>query len=597
MTARALLSTLALLAICLCAPVTAQAAGGSAMGWGYNASGQVGNGAPSSEGCSCFATPVPLLGVDGVTEIAAGYEFGLALRSDGSVLSWGYNYGGELGNGNTDLDAVPKPVAGISNAIGVAAGTAHALVLLADGRVLAWGENGEGQLGLGSPTGPETCHTTTQCSTRPLAVPGITNAIAVAGGTYDSYALLADGTVLAWGDNDSGAVGDGTSSSNKCSCVASPTAVAGVNAAVAIDGGQYTGAALLADGTVRAWGRNVIGELGTGTVSPPEGCACLGPVSPAGLVGVRQLAMGGAHNVALLGNGLAQSWGYNTKGQVGIGTESSGGCFCVTTPTTIGALSGVREVDAGNEHSVALLPNGTLATWGNNDDGELGDGTEDVDRSSPAAVPNLGGVSEVATGEYNTYAIIGPSQALSIEFAGAGAGTVGGDGIVCSSACSQPFAQGQVKALRAVPAVVGQFAGWTGGGCSGTGPCFARLDSDQTVTATFGPPKGTRITKLKRFGKKKDKAKLSFTAPGAVTGFQCMLVKPARKGSGAKKSAKGKKRKPRFASCASPKTYKHLKPGKYTFRVRALNALGADAKPAKRVFKMKAAKRRHRSGR
>jgi alpha-tubulin suppressor-like RCC1 family protein len=572
------------------APGSAGAAGGTALSLGYNYSGQAGIGAAYTEAgpknCYCVFVPTPMLGVDNTTGIVAGYEFGLALRSDGSVLSWGYNYEGELGDGTRDQSSVPKPIEGISNAIAVAAGSAHALALLSDGTVLAWGSNDDGELGLGSATGPEDC-LAIPCAKRPHRVPGLSGVVAIAAGSNDSYALLADGTVVGWGRDQKGALGTSPAAANECICVPTPTQIPGVGGAVAIAGGEDTAAAILGDGTVRNWGSNENGELGVGQVTG-EGCLCLGAVAPAGLAGVRQLSSGSAHSVAIVAPGTAVSWGLNDHGQVGTGSPSVSPCLCVPTPTTIGALSDVRKVDAGVEFSAALLGDGTVKVWGENDYGQLGDGKVGTDSASPVAMAGVSGASDVAATDYNTYVIVGPSQKLSLEFAGTGAGSVGSSGIVCAKACVQPFAQGQVKALRAEPASPGQFAGFTGAGCSGTGPCYARLDSDQTVTATFGKPKGTRITRLKLSGKKRKKAKVRFTAPGAVTGFQCLLVKPKAKKRGAKKSAKKKKKKPRFAKCASGKTYKRLKPGRYTFKVRALNILGADPKPAKRSFRVRA---------
>jgi predicted phage tail protein len=134
--------------------------------------------------------------------------------------------------------------------------------------------------------------------------------------------------------------------------------------------------------------------------------------------------------------------------------------------------------------------------------------------------------------------------------------------------------------------------GWTGAGCSGLGPCAVRASTDQTVTATFGKPKGTKITKAKLTGKKRKKLKLSFNTPGAVTGYQCQLTKPAKRRKAAGKSAKKGAKKPKFTKCASGKTYKKLKPGKYTFKVRALNILGAEAKPARKTIRVKASKKK-----
>lgn len=570
------------------APAAADAAGGSALGWGYNYSGQVGNGTTSElVPCSCVATPSPLLGVTDSVEIAAGYEFGISLGADGRVKSWGYNYGGELGNGTTDLNPVPTPVPGLSNVVAVAASSASALALLGDGSIVAWGENTYGQLGLGDSAGPETCNTI-PCSKVPRKVPGVSNAIAISAFGYHSMALLADGTVLSWGSNEQGQQGDGVGSQTGCRCVPTPHPIAAASGAVAIAAGYNTGAALFVDGTMRTWGGNSYGELGTGQASPPPGCQCLGPVSPAGLPPVAQISSGGSGSMALLQSGGTLDWGRNFHGQIGNGSTSSSSppCYCVPQPTSVIGLTSPRRVVAGGEHALALLPDGTLAAWGDNEYG-LANGTGnggDVTIATP--VQGVSGASEAAAGEYNTYAIVGPSHQLRVEFAGDGAGTVGGRGIVCPPVCTQRYPEAQVHFLRAQPPAA--FAGFSGP-CAGTGPCQVKMDGDQTVTATFGRPKGTTITKAKIVRRKK-MATFSFSAPGAITGYECMLVRKAPKKQKAGKSAK--RRKPRFSGCSSPRRYRHLKPGRYVFRVRALDILGADANPAKRKFKLKQKRRR-----
>jgi hypothetical protein len=133
--------------------------------------------------------------------------------------------------------------------------------------------------------------------------------------------------------------------------------------------------------------------------------------------------------------------------------------------------------------------------------------------------------------------------------------------------------------LTTSPAKGSTFTGWSGGGCSGTGTCQLTMSADQAVTATFDatppPPPGTPNTKIKKakINKRKRKAKFAFKAVGEATGFQCAL-------------AKGK-RKPKFKRCSSPKKYKHLKPAKYTFQVRAMGDGGKDPTPAKRKFRIK----------
>jgi alpha-tubulin suppressor-like RCC1 family protein len=565
------------------APATAGAAGGTALGWGYNGSGQVGQGSlePGS-----VESPRPLLGVSEVVEIAAGYEFGLALMADGRVMSWGYNYSGELGNGTTNLNPVPTLVPGVSNAVAVAADTASALVLLGDGTILAWGENGSGELGLGPEAGPEKCLGGGYCSKVPVRVPGISNAIAVAGGEYHSLALLADGTVLAWGENQWGEQGDGVGTASGCKCIPTPTPVPGVSGAIAITAGAFTNGAVLAGGTALNWGRNHQGELGTGTTAPASGCECLGPVTPAGLLGVREFSSGGKHSLALRQGTGVVGWGYNYSGELGIEAESGSPCYCVAAPVSVGSLSGARTVDAGDEHSGALMADGSIRTWGSNDYGQIGTGPLNENVLAPKSVPGVSGASALTASPYNTYAIIGPSQTLRVEFAGDEAGFVGGRGIVCPPECAQQYPQAQVEPLRAEPAA--RFAGFTGP-CAGTGTCLAKMDGDQTVTATFGRPKGTTITRAKVVPRKR-LATFSFSAPGAVTGYECMLVSRGHHRKRAGRSAK--KRKRRFTGCTSPRRYRHLKPTRYTFRVRALDILGADTHPAKRKFRLRTPKRR-----
>lgn len=567
------------------------------MGWGYNASGQAGIGSPSPPPCYCVETPAPVLGVSELTELAAGYEFGLGLLADGRVMSWGYNSVGELGDGTTTLNAVPTPVPGVTDAVAIAAGTTHSMALLGDGTILAWGENTSGQLGAPN-TGPETCGTA-GCSRVPLKVPGVSNAIAIAAYGRHSMALLADGSVLAWGENEHGEQGDGVGTSAGCECVPTPTPVPGITGAVAIAAGAHTGAALLADGTVRNWGSNLVGSLGTGTPSPAAGCACLGPVSPAGLAGVKQLSGGGSHTLALLNDGSVVGWGFNRDGQLGIGSESGAPCFCVPAPTAVlGGPVDLQEVDTGEQHSAALKSDGTVMAWGANDSGEVGAGPLNVNVPSPTPIPGVGGASGIHASDYNTYAIVGPSQTLTVELAGDEAGSVGGRGIVCPPACTRRVPQGRVEHLRAEPGA--RFAGFSGP-CTGVGVCRTKMDVDQTVTATFGRPKGTRITRAVIKRRKRPRAKFFFTAPGAITGYQCMLVRKPLRRRGAKSSKRPRKRpKPRFSRCRSPRLYKNLKPGNYVFRVRALDILGTDAHPAKRKFKLRPkrrAKGRGRAGR
>ena len=569
----------------------AQAAGASLKAWGSDYYGQIGDG---TTGVEAQPTPGTTQGIATATEVAAGQSV-LALLTNGTVMSWGLGYYGQLGDGGTANRALPAPVPGLTDVVAVASGSTHSLALLANGTVMSWGHNTSGQLGSGDPTGPESC-AGSACRKTPAPVPGLANVVAISAAQNSSLALLADGTVVAWGLNSAGETGDGAGSVGGCECVPSPRPVPGLGGAVAISAGTLGGSALLADGTVKAWGFNGDGELGIGTSTGNPGCECLGPVTVPGLTGIRSVASGGRHSLAILPGGGLVAWGSNNAGELGIGTVSESGCYCVPQPTPLAGLGGVRAAIGNQYTSLILLDSGVALTAGLGKGGQIGNGST-KDQPSPTPVTGVAGASGVGGVGSTYFVLIGPSQSLGVGFAGASTGNVGTSGLVCASACAQSFPQGQVKILRAEPAA--NFAGWTGA-CTGTGPCQVRLDSDQGVTATFGAPKGTAITKATIKPKKK-RATFSFTAPGALSGYQCQIVKPkpkkqakgkSGKAGASAKAKKKKKRKSRWSACASGKTYKKLKPGRYTFKVRALNALGADPNPALKKFSLKAPKKK-----
>jgi alpha-tubulin suppressor-like RCC1 family protein len=568
----------------------AEAIGGSAMGWGYNGFGQVGNGTEGGGLCECVATPVPLTGITTATQLAGGDLHSLALLADGSVAAWGYGLEGQLGTGGETSSSSPRPVPGVTGAISIAAGWSHSLALLADGTVMAWGVNDRGALGLGTSSGPDLCFGGKPCAKSPTKVPGLSGVIAIAAQGQSSYALLADGSVMAWGAGQAGQLGDAVKHEAGCQCADAPQTVPGVAGAVQLAAGGDGGSALLADGSIRNWGNDLFGQAGNGQVTiAPAGCACVAATVPSGLSGARLVTAGGYSRLAALSDGRVMAWGRNNFGQLGSplgGPELCESEPCSRAPATVKGVSAVQSLAAGEYMSFALLANGTAAAWGYDFLGNLGDGAATGSKPAPVTVSAVSGASDIAAGKATGFAIVGPSEALNVSMAGAGVGSVGGAGLLCVSAfCSARVPQGRVENLRAQAATGSGFAGFSGP-CQGTGACQVRLEGAQTVTATFGPPKGTRITTA-RIDKKRGKASFHFEAPGAITGYQCELIKPKPK------RGQGKKRKPRFSKCNSPKAYRHLRPGRYGFRVRALDILGADATPALRQFKLRKPTKNH----
>src|SRR5207247_1120159 len=184
-------------------------------------------------------------------------------RNDGDPNA-GARGGGQLGNSAAgDLSPTPVPVTGITTATAVTAGGFHTCALLPNGTVQCWGQNDQGQLGNGTtdPAPP----TVAPRNATPVAVSGINNAIAVSAGGWHTCALLQDGTVRCWGQNDFGQLGNG---SPRDTISNPPTApITGITTAIATTSGAEHSCALLAGGTVQCWGRALFGRLGDGTRS------------------------------------------------------------------------------------------------------------------------------------------------------------------------------------------------------------------------------------------------------------------------------------------------------------------------------------------
>ncbi|MEU3565720.1 hypothetical protein [Kitasatospora sp. NPDC006786] len=339
--------------------------------WGNNRSGQLGDGTWAD--LRTTATAVLGLTSADVVKIAAGgagatLGHGLALLADRTVQSWGVNGSGQLGDGTVFSHNAPGQVVGLTDATDIAAGGAHSLALLADGTVWAWGQNNHGQLGNG--TGAD--------SGVPVRVEGLHKVVAIAAGLHHSLALREDGTVWAWGYNSNGQLGDGTSTNRGL-----PARVVGLTGVSRIAAGASHNLVLVgtpgAGAAVKAWGYNATGQLGDNTTINRYT-----PVTTHGAWtgGVTRIAAGCNHSMAVVDTDhRLKAWGQNTAGQLGDGTT----VFRVT-PVTVPGLSGVRLVAGGREHTVALSGTSTVHSWGSNGSGQLGDGTT-ADSSTP--VPTL----------------------------------------------------------------------------------------------------------------------------------------------------------------------------------------------------------------
>ncbi|MGW8359680.1 RCC1 domain-containing protein [Streptomyces wedmorensis] len=367
----------------LAAPAHAEPRDPWVRSWGVNTGGQLGNGTTLDQ-----PTPGSVAGLarSNVRELSAGglnssTSFALALLGDGTVLSWGGNTSGQLGNGTTTPQGFPAAVAGLSGVSSIAAAGGSFALAVRGGRVLAWGTNPYGQLGNGAATpdkdGP---------ATRPVAVQSLNRVKDVSGGCNHSVALREDGTVWSWGRNANGQLGIGTRTDRN-----TPQKVPGLDDVVAIAAGCTHTLALTAEGTVKAWGLNSKGQLGNdSTEDSPV------PVDVQHLDDVTKVFAGAYQSYALLADGTVRAWGWNGHGQLGDGTTVDR-----TTPVPVPGLSGVQELAAGWQHTLAVLDDQSVLAWGNNSNGQLGNGTTDSSPTPVTALPPGSGATRVAASVAN----------------------------------------------------------------------------------------------------------------------------------------------------------------------------------------------------
>ncbi len=357
-----------------------QAQVGTPSDWGYNASGQIGNGSHNDS-----LTPFSLSALNKIVQVAHSGIASYARKSDGTVWAWGANGVGQMGSGAASADiTAPVKIAALSKIGDISASPYHALAVKSDGTVWAWGRNSNGQIGNGSNTD----------ALSPVQVSGIGKAVKVAAGAFHSLALKSDGTVWAWGYNGYGELGDNTTTSSNA-----PVQVVGLTNVVAISAGEVHSLALKADGTVWAWGSNQSGQFASGTVTSSSV-----PVQLPNLSGVTQIAAGGYHSVFLKSDGTVWAGGYNASGQVGDGTTTN-------TPVAhqVIGLANSAQIAAGESHTVALNADGTVWAWGLNTDGELGDGTTNSS-SVPVQVQGLTNQTYIAAGFQHSLSV----QALQV---------------------------------------------------------------------------------------------------------------------------------------------------------------------------------------
>lgn len=359
---------------------------GTLYGWGDNSYGQVGNNSFSNQ-----PSPVAVTGVtDKYIDVAAGCWHSIALRTNGSVYTWGSDAKGQLGNGATG--SVSQPTANGNAAWRVSAGYEHSLIYWFYGQTYYAGDVSYGQSLSGGSTVNNTFNYIGSHYTRPQAV--------VSGQGQHVALVKANGTILTWGFNSDGQLGNGTTSFGITNTEQSINPRWTLDRFIQVVAGDQHSAALRADGTVWTWGADYDGQLGNdaSAVSSPV------PVQITSLSDVIELAAGANHTLSLNASGFVSGWGYDYYGQLGDNDSSDSSKF---VPVGLASAPfGIRTIGAGGYHSYVVTYSGcSVYGFGYNGNGALALGNY----TSPIRTPTLTGLSDVLEidgGALNTVALL-----------------------------------------------------------------------------------------------------------------------------------------------------------------------------------------------
>ena len=297
------------------------------------------------------------------------------------VASWGDNSLGELGDGTTASRSLSRDIAAGGDVVQVAADGTHGLALRSDGTVWAWGRNDHGQLGRGTVSDHEAT---------PARVAVLNHVTKISVGGDFGLALRSDGIVFAWGANQVGQLGNGTTAENHV-----PVKIVGLSQVTGISAGRDSSLATETNGisaatSVWAWGNNDHGQLGDGTLT--------GHATPERVAGLPVYIAG----ISVGGTSSPRSSAPTARSGAGAPTApaswTSRRPLAVTRPVnSIAAGSGITQISAGGSHMLARKSDGTVLAWGSNGQGQLGHGSL-APVSGPVQVTGLTGATQVAAG-------------------------------------------------------------------------------------------------------------------------------------------------------------------------------------------------------
>lgn len=335
--------------------------------WGSATNGVLGTGTTSGT----TTTPTRALTGAELVGVVAGPVHTCALERGGSVLCWGRNNRGQVGDGTTTTRSAPSTVPASIGFASVAVGGEHTCALSTAGRAWCWGRNNVGQIGQAidpepGPGVPAPVHPLPE-----LVNLGPSAYVKITAGQNHTCGLTATGAAHCWGEGTEGALGSGDSTNT-----GAPVAVAGGLVFQDISAGQFHTCGVTTGGAAYCWGSGADGQLGTG------GTRHLTPTAVQGGLTFTAISAGAGHTCALDGANAAWCWGDGTYGQLGTGVSG------IASDTPLAVTGGLKftAIAAGTGPLTCAVTSEPAAyCWGRNNVGQLGD-TTIMDRSAPTRV-------------------------------------------------------------------------------------------------------------------------------------------------------------------------------------------------------------------
>ncbi len=301
-----------------------------------------------------------------------------AIKSDGTLWTWGDNYEGQLGDGGPrGKRVIPAKIASTAKWHSIAGGNDYMVAIKSDGTLWEWGDvsSDDGKKG-------------------PVKIGSAVDWKIIAAGVKHNLAVKADGTLWSWGIRDDGNVGDSTWGGGR---IKLPKQIAGATRWKAIAAGNNHSLGIKVNGTLWSWGVNTQGQLGNGSDSRRDRRNT--PEQIGTDTNWELVSAGSGHSLAIKSDGTLWAWGYNKRGQLGDGTHTN-----KAQPVKIGFGSDWLFISAGDWQSFAIKSDGTLWAWGDNDNGQLGDGTK-IHRNRPVQIGTSTRWKSVASGDNHTIGI------------------------------------------------------------------------------------------------------------------------------------------------------------------------------------------------